>query len=79
MNNKIVNRDDFMVENEVNDEEVEALLLKKNERIEDLLHKATIMHKVLTKSLWHYKIQKESNLVFSNTNSKSMKEKLKPL
>ena len=58
----------------MNNEEVKAFLLKKNERTEDLLCEAITMHKVLAKSLWHYKIQKDSNLVFSNVSFDSMKE-----
>jgi len=40
----------------VNDKETEVFLLKENERAKDLLHESTAMHKVLAKSLWHYKI-----------------------
>ena len=72
--NRILNRDDFMATNEANDEEIEAFLLKENERAEDLLREATTMHKVLAKSLWYYKIRKESNLVFSDSSSDSIEE-----
>ena len=72
--NRILNRNAFMATNEANDEEIEAFLLKENERAEDLLCEATTMHEVLAKSLWYYKIRKESNLVFSDSSSDSIEE-----
>ena len=74
MKNRVLNRDDFMAANQVNNEEVEAFLLKENERAADLLREATITHEVLAKSLWHYKIWKKSNLVFTDSSFDSMEE-----
>ena len=71
---RILNRDDFIVANKVRNEEKEAFLLKENERAEDFLCEATIIHKVLAKNLWQSKIWKESNLMFSNTSFNSIKE-----
>ena len=74
MKNKILNKNDFIVANEVTHEEVEAFLLKEIERTKHLLCEATIMNEVLAKSLWYSKIWKKSNLVFSNTSSNSLEE-----
>ena len=41
MKNRIINRNDFIVMNGVNDKDVEAFLLKKNEKSENLLREAT--------------------------------------
>jgi len=40
------------------DREIETFFIKENEKDENLLHEATMMHEVIAKSLWHYKIKK---------------------
>lgn len=39
------------------DRDIETLFIKENEKDENLLHEATMMHEVIGKSLWHYKIK----------------------
>ena len=51
MKNRILNRDDFIVANEVNNEEIKMFLLKENERVANLLCEAKIMYEVLAKIL----------------------------
>ena len=74
MKNEILNRDDFIGANEVNGREVEAFLLKENERTKDLLPEVRKMHEVLAKSFRRSKIRKESNVEFSYTSSDFMEE-----
>ena len=48
----------------IDDEEVQASLVKKNEKTINLLREATRMHEILAKTLWHYKLQNQSTLEF---------------
>lgn len=53
---RILAMDDAPILDEVNDVESYLFLLRANEKANDLLKEATIMHKLLAESLWHYKI-----------------------
>lgn len=61
--------DDAPILDEVNDVESYLFLLRANEKANDLLKEATIMHELLAESLWHYKILYRSNILDTNTDS----------
>ncbi len=48
--------------------------MKENEKVVDLLREATRMHEILTKNLWHSKLQNQSTLEFSDNSSDCMKD-----
>ena len=54
---RILAREDVPIEDEVNDAEIDLFILKEIEKTNDLLREATIMHEILAKCLWQYKIQ----------------------
>lgn len=44
---------------------------RKNKKANDLLKEATVMHNLLAKSLWHYKIRNKSGLSYINSDNDS--------
>ena len=66
---RILAMDDAPILDEVNDVESYLFLLRANEKANDLLKEATIMHELLAESLWHYKILYRSNILDTNTDS----------
>jgi hypothetical protein len=61
--------EDAPIADEVNDKETEIFLLKENEKADDLLREATMMHELLAESLWQYKLSQKSNIVDSDSDS----------
>ena len=61
--------EDAPIADEVNDKETEIFLLKENEKADDLLREATMMHELLAESLWQYKLRQKSNIVDSDSDS----------
>lgn len=53
-----------MIINDVNDGKIEAFLVRENERVEDLLCKATKMHEVLAKACDITKFEKSQTYSF---------------
>jgi hypothetical protein len=53
------------------DAEVEAFLIKHDEKDEDLLREATMAHESIAKALWEYNLSKESIIQFSDSSSDS--------
>ena len=47
----ILAREDVPIEDEVNDVEIDLFILKENEKANDLLREATMMHELLAESL----------------------------
>jgi hypothetical protein len=58
------------------DAEVEAFLIKQNEKDVDLLREATTAHESMAKALWKYHLSKESTIQFleSSSDSDAMEE-----
>ena len=44
-------------------------LLKENEKANDLLREATVMHELMAESLWQYKLRQKSTIVDSDSDS----------
>ena len=42
-------------------------IIKKNEKANDLLREATIMHELMAESLWKYKLRQKSTIVDSDS------------
>jgi hypothetical protein len=61
--------EDAPIADEVNDKETEIFLLKENEKADDLLREATMMHELLAESLWQYKLRQKSNILDSDSDS----------
>ena len=57
---------DVPIADEANDEETKKIL-KKNEKANDILQEATVMHGLMAKSLWQYKLKQKSNIVDSDS------------
>jgi hypothetical protein len=53
------------------DAEVEAFLIKHDEKDIDLLREATMAHESIAKALWEYNLSKESTIQFSESSSDS--------
>ena len=72
--NRISYRENSEFTDDIDDGEVEAFLVKENEKAVDLLREAIIMHEILAKSLWHSKLQNQSTLEFSYSSSDCMED-----
>ena len=70
--NRISYRENSEITDDIDDGEVEAFIVKENEKAVDLLREATRMHEILAKSLWHSKLQNQSTLEFSDSSSDCM-------
>jgi len=72
--NRISYRENSEFTDDIDDGEVEAFLVKENEKAVDLLREATRMHEILVKSLWHSKLQNQSTLEFSDSSFDCMED-----
>ena len=66
---RILVREDMPIADEENDEETNLFLLRENEKANDLLREATMMHETLAKSLWQYKLRQKSNIMETDSDS----------
>ena len=66
---RILAREDVPIADKENNAETILFLLRKNEKANDLLREATMMHETLAESLWQYKLRKKSSIMETDSNS----------
>ena len=66
---RIIAREDAPIADEENDVETDLFILRENEKANDLLREATLMHELLAKSLWQYKLRKNSSITETDSDS----------
>ena len=78
MKRRILAKDDTSIPDELNDVK-NLFLLRKNEKGDDLLREATIIHNLLAESLSQYKIRYKYDILdtYSDSNSDIIKQELK--
>ena len=59
----ILVKDYAPIPDEMNDVKTYLFLLKENEKANDILKEAIVMHNLLAESLWQYKIQYRSGIL----------------
>ena len=67
----ILSRKNVPIADEENDAETNLILLRKNEKANDLMREATTMHKTLAEILWQYKLRKKSSIMETDSDSDS--------
>lgn len=79
MKRRILTNDDTSILDELKDIKTNLFLLQANEKANDLLKKTTVMHILLAKRLWQYKIRYRSSILDTNRNNKNniIKQQLK--
>ena len=68
---RILARHDALIPNKIIDVKINLLLLREIEKTNDILREATIMHNLLAKRLWRYKIWNKFGIPDSYNNSDS--------
>ena len=68
---RILARHDALIPNKIIDVEINLLLLREIEKTNDILREATVMHNLLAKRLWRYKIWNKFGIPDSYNNSDS--------
>ena len=66
---KIMARDDALIPDEINNVKTNLFWLRENEKANDLLRGATIMHNLLAESVWQYRIQYKYGIHDTNSDS----------
>lgn len=71
----IIAREDAPIADEINNVN-KLILLGENEKIYGFLREATMMHKLLAKRVWQYKLQKESTIrkTYCDSGTNTIKE-----
>ena len=65
----ILAREDVPIVDEENNAETYLFLSKENEKANDLLQEATMIHEILAESLWQYKLCKKSSIMKTDSDS----------
>ena len=67
MKRRMLATEDAPIADEVNNEEPKKILLKENEKANDLLREVTVMHELMAENLWQYKLRQKSTIVDSDS------------